>query len=314
MTIRYIPPKTDFMFKKIFGDPNNIEILTAFLKSTLDIDHDEYEKITLVDTHLSQEDRYDKLGILDVKVQTKSGNQIDIEIQLANIPHMRERIVFYLSKMVSSQIGSGQKYNSIKRSIIIVITDYKIIKDNNKYHNVYTLRDKDGKEFTNLLEINTLELPKLPIEDDKSDLWNWMKFLKSKNEEEFNMVEAKSEPLKKAVVMVKRLSADEKMTLLYEQQEKVRMDDEDRIESAFISGLNKGKIEGKIEGLKEGELKGKAKGLREGEIKNKIEVIIMLVSKYNFKLKSAMLDVGLSDEYKEQIISELKKRNINFEE
>lgn len=94
----------------------------------------------MTDTHLNPIEEREKIGILDVKVQTKSGNVIDIEIQLANIQHIRERIVFYLSKMVTSQIISGDKYNSIKRSIIIVITDYKMIKKNDKYHNVYNLR------------------------------------------------------------------------------------------------------------------------------------------------------------------------------
>lgn len=60
MSIKYLPPKSDLIFKKIFGDPKNIEILTAFLKSTLDINHDEYEKIILTDTHLQQENIRDK--------------------------------------------------------------------------------------------------------------------------------------------------------------------------------------------------------------------------------------------------------------
>ena len=195
-----------------------------------------------------------------------------------------------------------------------MITDYKIIKDNDKYHNVYTLRDKDGYEFTNLLEINTLELPKLPSKDDKSELWNWMRFLKSKNEEELEMIETKSQSLKKAVVILKRLSADEKMTLLYEQQEKVRMDDEDRMEGAFNSGVLKGLKEGELKGKAEGLKEGKAEGLREGELKGKVEALITLVEKYHIKLSVAMLDVGLDNKYKNQIISELEKLNIKFDE
>lgn len=110
--------KSDFIFKKIFGDAKNVEILEAFLKSILDIPHNEYESLTLTDMHLKKRNDEDKLRILDVKVQTKSGNTIDIEIQLANIPHIRERVVFYLSKMINEQIGSGDKYNAIKRLTI----------------------------------------------------------------------------------------------------------------------------------------------------------------------------------------------------
>jgi len=34
-------------------------------------------------------------------------------------------------------------------------------------------------EFTDLLEINTLNLNKLPPDDDSTDLWYWMKFIKN---------------------------------------------------------------------------------------------------------------------------------------
>jgi len=32
-----IPPRSDLLFKRIFGDPRNIDILTAFLKAVLPI-------------------------------------------------------------------------------------------------------------------------------------------------------------------------------------------------------------------------------------------------------------------------------------
>ena len=311
---KYLPPKSDFIFKKIFGDPKNVDILTAFLKSTLDIPHDEYETITLVDTHLPQESKRDKLGILDVKVRTKSGNIIDIEIQVANIPHMRERIVFYLSKMVSEQIKSGEKYGAIKRSIIIAITDYKIVKENEKYHNVYTLRNQDGEELTNLIEVNILELPKLPDKDDNTDLWNWMKFLKSESEEEFKTLETKSEVIKMAVAIVEKLSKSKRMRLLQEQWEKSQMDTQDRLEGAFNDGV----LEGLTKGLEEGEKRGKAEGLKEGErkgkIEGKIEAVLTLVKKYHIKLSMAMSDVGLGEEFKQQIVDELNKQQINYED
>ena len=39
MSIKYLAPKSDFIFKKIFGDAKNVELLEAFLKSILDIPH-----------------------------------------------------------------------------------------------------------------------------------------------------------------------------------------------------------------------------------------------------------------------------------
>ena len=72
----------DAIFKMIFGDGRDIDILTDFLKATLDLPAEDYEEVTLVDPHLARESLEDKLGILDIKVKTRTGKRIDVEIQL----------------------------------------------------------------------------------------------------------------------------------------------------------------------------------------------------------------------------------------
>ena len=46
---------------------------------------------------------------------------INIEIQVDVKPAMRERIVFYNVRMMTEQLGSGDDYNLIKKTISIVI-------------------------------------------------------------------------------------------------------------------------------------------------------------------------------------------------
>jgi predicted transposase/invertase (TIGR01784 family) len=75
-----LSPKSDFIFKLIFGDERNIDILQNFLQAVLDLDASEYSKIAVVDPHLKREAEEDKLGVLDVKIHTTSGNVIDVEI------------------------------------------------------------------------------------------------------------------------------------------------------------------------------------------------------------------------------------------
>ncbi|NLC43328.1 MAG: hypothetical protein GX783_03490 [Clostridiales bacterium] len=74
---------------------------------------------------------------------------------------MRERIMFYTAKMITEQIGKGEEYDTIKRVISIVITDYRLIPENEQYHNRYQLYDsKTGSRFTDLLEVDALEYEK----------------------------------------------------------------------------------------------------------------------------------------------------------
>jgi len=91
-------------------------------------------------------------------------------------------------------------------------------------------RTKDGIEFTELVEINCLDLNKLPIEDDNTELWFWMKFIKTDDEGVLDLLAQRNPQMKKAVGVLKRLSADERTRMLYENREKARMDYESRVD------------------------------------------------------------------------------------
>jgi predicted transposase/invertase (TIGR01784 family) len=108
----------------IFGDARDIDLLTDFLKSALTLPAEDYEEVTLADPHPLRESLDDKLGLLDVKVKTRSGQLVDIEIQVSDQPQMRERIVFYLAHRVTEQIGKGEGYRKIQHAICILLADY----------------------------------------------------------------------------------------------------------------------------------------------------------------------------------------------
>jgi len=104
-------------------------------------------------------------------------------------------------------------------AISIIITDFTLISENDKYHNRYTFRNEDGLQFTNVMEINTLELSKIPPTEDGTLLWEWMKFLNAESKEEFDMIADKNPVIKKAVVRLEQLSQDERTRMLYESQQ-----------------------------------------------------------------------------------------------
>ena len=68
-----LPARSDVIFKLLFGNEANKDILTDFLKAVLQIPEEEFTKITIVDPHLLRRYKGDKLGILDVKIETKAG-------------------------------------------------------------------------------------------------------------------------------------------------------------------------------------------------------------------------------------------------
>jgi predicted transposase/invertase (TIGR01784 family) len=58
-----------------------------------------------------------------VKVQTKTGKIIDIEIQVNPFKNIGRRISFYKSKLIVEQIGKGDRYNIIQKVICICISN-----------------------------------------------------------------------------------------------------------------------------------------------------------------------------------------------
>ena len=152
--------KSDPIFKMIFGDPENKTALIGLLREIIDIPEEEYSHIEIIDPNLRIDKLDSKSGILDIKLTTKSGQKINIELQVRKASDLKQRILFYASKMVAEQLTEGEKYDKIRKVISIMIcTDHNLIEDSKEYHNRYFLYDKNTNSiFSDLLEIDILEL------------------------------------------------------------------------------------------------------------------------------------------------------------
>jgi predicted transposase/invertase (TIGR01784 family) len=223
---KFYAPTNDFVFKMIFGDERNTDILADFLQAVLDLPPEEYSHIQITDPHTKREREKDKLGILDVKVRTKAGKLIDIEIQVSARPFMRERIIFYLSKLITEQIGKGMDYQNIKRVISIVITDYVLASTTNVCHDQFFLYSELTKtRFSDIIEIDTLELPKIPADRNDEKLWQWTKFLAGKTMEDFTMLTQENPAINKAVGVLMELNESQRRRMRAEAREKARLDE-----------------------------------------------------------------------------------------
>ena len=256
MELTPLSPTNDFVFKKVFGE--NQEVLQDFLKAVLDLPADEYKDLTVVEPNLDREYIEDKLGILDVKINTKSGKVIDVELQVKPQRAIWKRMLFYTAKLVAGQVKSGDRYEQINRVISILIADFVFIKENDVYHNRFRLYDENtGARFPDSIEIHVLELPKLR-EADGTPLGNWMRFFKAKTKEDFMEVSQASPAIEKAWGMIKVLSGDERARALAEAREKARMD----MDSLLGDARYEGEQEGLQKGLQEGMYSVAQKALR----------------------------------------------------
>jgi antitoxin (DNA-binding transcriptional repressor) of toxin-antitoxin stability system len=133
--------------------------------------------------------RRNKGGILDIRVQTASKMEIDVEVQISKSPVMAKRVLYYLSKMIGEQLKPGDSYGLLRPVIGVVICDHRMLEEEPGYAHSYTLRERDsGREFTDMVKVLILELPKVPPESDGTPVWPWLKYFNCRKVQEFEIL------------------------------------------------------------------------------------------------------------------------------
>jgi predicted transposase/invertase (TIGR01784 family) len=275
LEVKMISPLYDYVFSEIFGNQKNIDITTNFLKTLLDIPEDEYDSLTVVSPLLRKVFRTEKTGVVDLKLSTKTGKIIHIELQVEKRANLRERIVYYLSRLIGDQLKWGEDYSKLQQVISIIICDHNLLEEEDSYINSYQLKNEKNHSFTKLMKLIILELPKLPETVDKA-VWPWLKFFKCTEKEEYEMLALKYPELEKPVFCAKNMSLLEKWKDIRFHKNLWKVDERMLFEQAKIDGHAEGKaqgmIEGKAEGKAEGRIEGIAEGLTKGIAQEKLEV------------------------------------------
>jgi predicted transposase/invertase (TIGR01784 family) len=175
------------------------------------------------------------------------------------------------------QVGAGEAYKRVNRVISIIITDGTLIKYPS-YHNRFTLFSEEAhEELTDLIEIHILELNKLPIKDDESQLYDWAKFFSAANEDEIETLTEKNPIIGRACEKLKELSADKNLRIELDIRDKRLLAEYQKLYDAEVNGIEEGKRIGIKEGIKEGEKTGIEKGEKLGIEKGKFAVAKNLI-------------------------------------
>ena len=203
------------------------------------------------------------------------GVQIDIEMQVFYVEYWDERLLFYLSKMYAGQIKAGESYSILKKCIQVSVLNFERFPDDDFcYRTVHFCDEMAGKKYTDKLEIQILELPKLqngkkytdkleiqilelPKLQKKAsgpeDVMEWMRFLRGQNKEELKEVAKGNEYLEGAYEDLVKMSLDEQKRLEYEAREKAILDYRSNMEGARNRGFQRGMEQGFERGITQGE-------------------------------------------------------------
>ena len=285
---KFINPRTDFAFKKIFGSPQSKDILINFLDALLYEGKSVIQDLTILDPYQVPRIRGIKESYLDVKALLADGQTVIIEMQVLNVLGFKKRVLYNAAKSYSAQLEVGDDYALLNPVIALTITDFEMFSDSERDVSRNSLNAvNDIKDYSNDLELVFAELPKFRKEVSQLSTLadKWLYFLKEAERLKSVPPNLDQEPAIHDAFEVARQShlTKEELDILERQ-------------SFFIqdnkNSIRLGVMQGKAEGRKE--------GLEEGDKQARIEIARSLKDKMSLSEIAAI--TGLTPEEIEEII------------
>ena len=180
-------------------------------------------------------------------------------MQVVQYDNIEERIMFYWSKLYAGEIHSGEDYEVLNKTIVILISDFEldITKDIPKIHTKWEIREEEYSKIvlTNVLEIHIIEMPKLikamanKKVDKKDKLILWTMFMLSPEKLGDEIME-NNEDIKKAKEELEKINQSPREKELARLRMKHIMDTKAVQRYGFKEGRKEGIKQGKIEDAK----------------------------------------------------------------
>ncbi len=121
----FADPKTDFIFKRIFGTEAHKHLLIEFLNSLLELDGDRrIQDITYLTPEQSVPLAEMKLSVVDVTCRDERGRTYVVEMQVLNVDAFEKRIVYNTSKAYVMQLPTGEAYRDLCPVVGVTICNF----------------------------------------------------------------------------------------------------------------------------------------------------------------------------------------------
>ena len=207
--MKFVNPRNDVAFKKIFGDEQKTEILISFLNAVLNLTGEkEIQEIEILNPYQAPKTEVLKYTLLDVRAKDRRGMTFIVEMQVERVAGLRKRFTYYIAKAYASQIERGEDYPKLNQVIFIGILDFTEFESKHYLTRHTILNTETYRQDLKDLEFNFIELPKFTKHEDKLEtiLEKWVYFLKHADELEVIPANADAEPLQAAYEAANRFS------------------------------------------------------------------------------------------------------------
>ena len=255
MMMKYLDPKADLTFKKIFG--NHPQRLISLLNALLPLSEaEQIHAIEYLPTELVPQLEGGKNTIVDVLCTDSRGRKFCVE---------KQRVLFNASKLYVSQAKKGGKYSELQPVYSLNLINDVFEHDTPDFiHNYRIVHDKDSNKVIEGLHFTFIELPKFTPHSiaDKRMMVLWLRFLTeiNSNTKEIPADLLNDPEIGKAVEELEISGFTDAELRAYD-----KFWDSVSVERTLLDDrYQKGREEGKEEGIAEGMEKGMEQGMKQG--------------------------------------------------
>jgi predicted transposase/invertase (TIGR01784 family) len=241
-----LDPTNDYVFKRLFAEAPD---LLVDLINDLRPDLPNIESVEILNPNIEASELTGKYIILDVLAKDGEGHCYNVEIQVRRYDAWHKRGLFYLARMLGTQLSAGEDYEELRASVGLHLLDFDLFTETEAQRQQaiwrFEMRDERLPDVSlgNVLQMNLVELNKADrLGLPEGPLRAWVTFFKHW-QEELIMAKVAHEPVKKAMSRIKQLSADEETRRLAFVRERALRDE--------VSLLNDARREGREEAKRE---------------------------------------------------------------
>lgn len=177
--MRYLDPKNDLTFKKVFGE--HPHLLRSFLNALLPLaPGQKIERLEYLPAALVPEIPLMKHTIVDVRCYDNKGRQFIVEMQMLWTDSFTSRVLFNASKAYVKQLDKAKEYKGLKPVYALSLVNENFEKSLTEYYHHYALYHSEYPEKKiDGLELIFIELPKFKARNltEKKLQVLWLRYL-----------------------------------------------------------------------------------------------------------------------------------------
>ena len=182
---KYLDPRADLTFKKIFGEHKNLVI--SLLNALLPLKDD--ERVESIEywpaDQIPERTEAEKYSIVDVCCKDNKQREFIVEMQMSWTESFKKRVLLNASKAYVAQTNKGMKYKNLQPVYALNFVNAEFLKDVDDYYHYYHLvHDKYTDKVIDGLHLIFVELPKFKpqtISERKMQVL-WLRFLTEIND------------------------------------------------------------------------------------------------------------------------------------